>query len=137
MKETLDASELSQQQTLTALHQVSKDHEKASNAVAEINTLLETATQEIHQTKALLQQSSNNLEEAEKELTRMKQQRRKLLMTEMLENKAIAAASEPKDLDDKSEEENQKLLKSNKALSRATSNLETLKRRVASLEDEK
>ena len=70
MKETLDAAELSQQQTLTALHQVSKDHEKASKAAAEISK------QEVHQTKALLQQSSNNLEEAEKELTRMKEQRR-------------------------------------------------------------
>ena len=52
-------------------------------------------------------------------------------------SKAIATASEPKELDDKFEEENQKLLKSNKALSRATNNLEPLKRRVASLEDEK
>ena len=40
VNETLDAAELSQQQTLTALHQVSKDHEKASKAAAELNTLL-------------------------------------------------------------------------------------------------
>ena len=39
-KETLEAAELSQQLTLAALHQVSKDHEKASKAAAEINTLL-------------------------------------------------------------------------------------------------
>ena len=54
-----------------------------------------------------------------------------------MRTKLYHLTQKPKDLDDKIEEENQKLLKSNKALSRATSNLETLKRRVASLEDEK
>ena len=56
--------------------------------------MLETSKQEVHQTKALLQQSSNNLEEAEKELTMMKEQRRKLLMTDMLEHKTISSDSE-------------------------------------------
>ena len=110
----MNAVEVSQQQTLTVIHQVSKDHEKASKAAAELKTLLETAKQEVHQTKVLLQQTSNNLEE-----------------------QSYSICLRTKELDDKIEEENQKLLKGNKALSRATSNLETLKRRVASLEDEK
>ena len=111
-----------------------KDHEKASKAAAELNTLLETAELETRQTKPLLHQTSSNLEESEKELSRMKE----LLLTDKIERKANEApASETKELEVKTDSENLELLKSQKSLSRVTSNLEILKKRVVSLEDEK
>ena len=124
--ETLQAAELSQQQTNTALHQVTNDHEKALKAAAELETLLEIAKQEAHQTRVLLTETTNKLEEAENELSRIKEQGGKFPLTDR-PGKRETAASEPKDLDDEREVENKKILKSNKAL----------KQRVASLEEEK
>ena len=96
--------------------------------------LLETVELEARQTKAFLHQTSSNHKDAEKDLSRMKE----LLLSDMLERKANdAPAAETKELQVKTDSENLELLKSQKALSRVPSNLETLKKRVVSLEDEK
>ena len=124
--ETLQAAELSQKQTNTALHQVTNDHEKALKAAAELETLLEIAKQEAHQKQVLLTETTNKLEEAENELSRIKEQGGKFPQTDR-PGKKETAASEPKDLDDEREAESKRILKSNKAL----------KQRVASLEEEK
>ena len=124
--ETLQAAELSQQQTNTALHQVSKDHEKALKAAAELETLLEIAKQEAHERQDLLTETINKLEEAENELSRINEKAGKFPQTDR-PGKKETAASEPKNLDDEREVENKKILKGNKAL----------KQRIASLEEEK
>ena len=130
---TLQTAELSQQRTLNALLKITNDHEKASKAATELETLLEIARKESHQTTVLLAETSNKLEKAENELTIIKEQGGKFIMTDKSKKKDIRT-TESKELDDKSEVENKKLLRSNNVLS---NNLAALKQRVASLEDEK
>ena len=130
---TLQTAELSQQRTLNALLKITNDHEKASKAATELETLLEIARKESHQTTVLLAETSNRLEKAENDLTIIKEQGGKFIMTDKSKKKDIRT-TESKELDDKSEVENKKLLKSNNVLS---NNLAALKQRVASLEDEK
>ena len=71
---------------------------------------------------AWLHQTCNILKESDKELTRNRMTEQRL--TDMLESKTKVPAS------DKNESEIQELLKSHKALSRAVSYLETLKKEL-------
>ena len=61
---------------------------------------------------------------------------KELVLTDKIERNANEA-SETNEQEVKTDSENLELLKSQKSLSRVTSNLEILKKRVVSLEDEK